>query len=49
MPRKSRRGLSEDLGETGRIRGVVSGDHVLTPRALEEHDRLDRVGVDPTT
>ena len=43
---KARRGLREDLGETGRILGVVSGDHVLTPRTLEQDDRLDRVGVD---
>ena len=42
-----RRRLGKDLREAGRVLGVVSHDHVLAPRALEQDDRLDHVGVDP--
>ena len=40
------RGPRDDLREPGRVRGVVSCDHVLTPGTLKHDDRLDQVGVD---
>jgi hypothetical protein len=41
------RGLGQELRKTGRILGVVSGDDVWAPGALQQDDRLDHVSVDP--
>jgi hypothetical protein len=46
-PEEVLRGLGEDLRETGGGDRVVARDHVRAAAALEEHDRLDEVGVEP--
>ena len=39
-------GGGQDLGQPGGGRGIAAGDHVGTPGALDEHQRLDERGID---
>ena len=48
-PEEARRRLREDLGQSRGVGDVVAGDHVRSAGTLEEHDRLEQVGIEPAS